>query len=276
MSEGFYYDVATLLIPEAVSLLKEYEHPRKDELLRAGDRLRHVILSAYERLRSASLPAEVSRFREIMRYGLLSLKRVYAEGDWRSHVFFNEVLLEAEATRYLLEWLFSVLTIPPGSVLLDVNSVAPLFSAKIGTRIGAKVVLFLEERLAEIPVVREVVDEYFRRYGVDGRVLRVGMRFSADMPKETADGIFFGSLDSWVIGWDTILSVASASLKPRGVLACLLPANFREGLRTLLDFWGIPPYPEPDVAATQLKNMKFRDVRINRHGPFYAVVAQKR
>lgn len=276
MSEAIYYDMATLLIPEAVSMLREYEHPRKEELLRAGDKLRHAILSVYERTRSTPLPAEAARLREVLRYGLLSLKRVYAEDDWRSHVLFNELLYEVEAVEYLLEWSHSVLTLPPGSVLIDVNSVVPLFSSRISARAGSKVVLLLDDRLAGVSVVREVADEYFRRYGVDGRVLRASPSPSPEVPREAADGIFFVSLDSWALGWDSMLSAASALLKPRGLLACLLPANFREGLRTLLDFWGIPPYPEPDAAAAQLRGLRFRDVRVNRRGPFYAVVAQKR
>uniref|UniRef100_A0A7C4FC26 Class I SAM-dependent methyltransferase n=1 Tax=Thermofilum pendens TaxID=2269 RepID=A0A7C4FC26_THEPE len=276
MSEAIYYDVATLLIPEAVTMLREYEHPQRDELMRAADRLRHVIISAYERARSAPLPAEVTRFRDVMRYGLLSLKRIFTEGDWRSHIFFNELLYEVEAVKYLLEWLLSVIALPSGATLLDANSVTPIFSARVSTRMGARVVLTLEERLAEISLVREVVDEYFRRYGISGQVLKVGPRFSTGAPRESVDCVFFGSLDSWTLGWDAMLSAASMLLKPRGVLAYLLPANYREGLRTLLALWGIPPYPEPAAAAAQLKNMKFRDVRVNVRGPFYAIIAQRR
>jgi len=276
MSEALYYDVASLLIPEAVSMLKEYEHPRKSELLSAGDRLRHVVLSAYERTRSLSLPTEVVRFREVMRYGLLSLKRIYKEGDWRSHVFFCELLYEVETVKYLMDWLLLTLTLPTGATLLDVNSAAPILSAKVGARTGAKVIIPLEERLADVSVVREVSNEYFRRYGVDGRILRVGSKFGAEELKEAADGILFVSPDSWTLGWDTMLSAALAALRPRGVLACLLPANFREGWRTLLTFWDVPPFPEPAAALAQLKNMRFRDVRVTTRGPFYAVVAQKR
>ena len=276
MSSSLPYDLALVLIPEALNILRDYEHPRKAELFKAGESLRLFIASAYERLRGTPLPPELQRFREVMRFGFLALKRLFSEGDWRSRILFEELLLEVDHVKSLLEWLLQAPALPQRPSVVEVGSVAPLYSVRLAVRLGARVTLVQERSLAAVQVVREVGEEYFRRYGIDGRILDVESLASLGQLRESADAVFFGSIEAWRAGWDGILSAAATVLKPRGVLSCLLPGNYREGMRTLLLFWDVPPYPEPSEAAARLRAAGFRDVRVSSQGCFYAVTALKR
>lgn len=276
MSESIFYDVALTLIPEAAKMLREYDHPDKVELLRASSQLHLFVSSANERLRATAIPPEVQRFREVMRYGFLSLKRVFSDGDWRAHILFTELLIELEPLKYLLEWILQSVSLPPRSLAVEVNSVAPLFSARLATRMNASIALIQKRDVGDVSVVSEVVEEYFRRYDVNAQVVRADDLTNLGSLKSSADLVFFGSPDAWKVGWESILAITTALLKQRGFAAYLLPGNYREGFRTLLRFWGIAPFPEPQQVTERLRRLGFRDVRVNVQGCFYAAVAQRR
>ncbi|MEM4638384.1 MAG: hypothetical protein QW498_00145 [Thermofilum sp.] len=273
---SLYYDVSLTLVPEAVRLLREFDHPNKAELLQAGSQLYSFVANASERLRAITLPPELQQFREVMRYGFLSLKRVFAEGDWRAHVLFTELVAELKPYRHLLEWLLRAPSLPSKPSVVEVNTVAPLFSAKLSAGVGANVTLVQKKELAEVSIVGEVVEEYFRRYNVQGQVVELEDLSRPAALKGTADVIFAGSPDAWRVGWDTLLSLASTVLKPKGYLAYLLPGNFREGLKTLLRFWDISPFPEPLQAVERLRKSGFGNVIVNTQECFYAIFAQRR
>ncbi|MEM0493981.1 MAG: hypothetical protein QXU72_01790 [Thermofilum sp.] len=273
---SLYYDVSLTLVPEAVRLLREFDHPNKAELLQAGSQLYSFVANASERLRAITLPPELQQFREVMRYGFLSLKRVFAEGDWRAHVLFTELVAELKPYRHLLEWLLRAPSLPSKPSVVEVNTVAPLFSAKLGAGAGASVTLVQKRELAEVSIVGEVVEEYFRRYDVQGQVVELEDLSRPAALKGTADVIFAGSPDAWRVGWDTLLSLALTVLKPKGYLAYLLPGNFREGLKTLLRFWDISPFPEPLQAVERLRKSGFGNVIVNTQECFYAIFAQRR
>ncbi|MEM0087446.1 MAG: hypothetical protein QXK85_00595 [Thermofilum sp.] len=273
---SLYYDVSLTLVPEAVRLLREFDHPNKAELLQAGNQLYSFVANASERLRAITLPPELQQFREVMRYGFLSLKRVFAEGDWRAHVLFTELVAELKPYRHLLEWLLRAPSLPSKPSVVEVNTVAPLFSAKLSAGVGANVTLVQKKELAEVSIVGEVVEEYFRRYDVQGQVVELEDLSRPAALKGTADVIFAGSPDAWRVGWDTLLSLALTVLKPKGYLAYLLPGNFREGLKTLLRFWDISPFPEPLQAVERLRKSGFGNVIVNTQECFYAIFAQRR
>lgn len=276
MSASVFYDVALTLVPEAMKLLRECDHPNKAELLRAGGELYPFVASASERLRTTTLPPEAQQFREVMRYGFLSLKRVFSEGDWRAHVLFTELLAELKPYKHLIEWLLRAPNLPSKSSIVEVNTVAPLFSAKLSAGAGASVILAQKKELAAVSIVGEVVEEYFRRYDVQGKVVELEDLSKASILRGSAELIYAGSLDAWKAGWEALLFLALTVLKPRGYLAFLLPGNSREGLRTLLRFWDIPQYPEPQQAVESLRKAGFGNVIVNTQGCFYAVFAQRR
>lgn len=273
---SLYYDVSLALVPEAVRLLREFDHPNKAELLQASSQLYSFVANASERLRAITLPPELQQFREVMRYGFLSLKRVFAEGDWRAHVLFTELVAELKPYRHLLEWLLRAPSLPSKPSVVEVNTVAPLFSAKLGAGAGASVTLVQKRELAEVSIVGEVVEEYFRRYDVQGQVVKLEDLSRPAALKGAADVVFAGSPDAWRVGWDTLLSLALTVLKPKGYLAYLLPGNFREGLKTLLRFWDISPFPEPLQAVERLRKSGFGNVIVNTQECFYAIFAQRR
>ncbi|MGB9785712.1 MAG: hypothetical protein ACPLRJ_00385 [Infirmifilum uzonense] len=276
MSESIIYDVALRIMFDTYRTLEELKHPKARIFETIKKDFPMLITSATERLRNVSLDAEVQQLQDFLRYASTTLTRVYLSGDWRPHVFLSEIFYEVLPLKRLHEWVIDMSKLPSSPQIAEINSIIPLTSAKISSRLGGKQILLFEANLIENTLFREILDEYSRRYAMNDERLLLSNVDEINRLKESLDFLYVGSLDAWRLGWPNILSLASQLLKRKGNLSLILPINQREGLKTFLKLFDVPEYPEPEKIIEDLQRQRFTNIYTSKGSGFLALVAARR
>ncbi|ABL77488.1 hypothetical protein [Thermofilum pendens] len=271
-----YHDISILLLPEALSELKKASAPQLEEISPVEKYLPQLLTAATERLKSRGLGVEEKEFQEVFRYGITSIARAYAEGDWRFYAFFSELFTKISIIDSLYEWSINIASLPPRATFFEVNTVAPVYLSRLSQRVSGSPGIITEKRFLYNSTFKEIYDEYSRRYDLKLNVVPLEDADRLASLNGTVDVLVFATLDAMSLGWRTILGMASSLLKKGGTLIAIVPDNKREGLRSLLRAWRIPDYEPPETLATNLQDSRFTKIRYSTKGPFSAFVAQKR
>ena len=275
MSEDIIYDVTVQMLIDTYKILSELRHPKAKLLEPLRKDFPMLLTSSLERLRSRALDTEVQQIQEFFKYAISTLTRLYLIGDWRPYAFMNELFYEVLPLKRLHEWVLDMTRLGSSPKVAEVNSIAPLTSAKITSRIGGETILLLDQSYIENALFSEIIDEYSRRYIMNPKILPLNKAEEISGLKEAVDLLYVGSIDGWKLGWPNITSLATKLLKRRGYLALILPLNKREGMRSLLALFDIPEYPEPEKIMQDLQRQRFSKIFTNRGPGFIAVAAVK-
>lgn len=275
MSENIIYDVTIRILVDSYKILSEIDHPKASVIKPLSKDFPMLLTSASERLSRVNLDSEHQQIQEFFKYAITTLTRAHLAGDWRPYVFLSELFYEILPLKRLHEWVLDITRLNPSPKVAEINSIAPLTSAKITSRIGGESILLLDQSYLENTLLSEIIDEYSRRYAMNQKIVPLKSD-EINSLRETIDMLYVGSFDGWKIGWQNILSLASQLVKRRGYLSLILPLNQREGLKTLLAIFDIPEYPTPEQIMQDLQRQRFSNIFTSRGPGFIALTAVKR
>ncbi|MEZ0346696.1 MAG: hypothetical protein ABWK01_09110 [Infirmifilum sp.] len=276
MSETTTYDLLTLYLVDASKVLSEANHPKADVLKNFVKDAYLLISNAAERLRAVKPSVEDQQLLEFLRYATTALTKVYVYGDWRPYVFMNELFNEVPPFKTLQERLINMAALTPKSRVGEINSITPLTSSRLASRLGGEQFLLLEKTYLENSLFREILEEYSRRYSSNSRIISLDMQQEVEKLTESLDLLYTGTIDAWKLGWSNILAIASRLIKRKGYFTAILPATKHLAMRTLLSLFDVPDYPDTAQIKEELQKMRFTNIYISSAQGFTAFFAIKR
>jgi len=271
------YDALALILPEALKALEESGHPKLSAFDEVKGALPFLVAASSEKLRVTPPTQEDQLVADVFRYAVTATVRMHSDGDLRPYILLNELFLEIPPVKRLARRAVGLLdSVPMSPSIGECNGATPVLLGMLSERRGGRRYILTERWIAESAVLREALDEYFRRYGMEPEVVMLDDGGALDGLAGSLDALLAATLSAWRLGWERLLGLASSLLKKKGYFAAILPVNSREGMRTLLSILDVPVYPQPGNATTSLRAAKLQQVWIGEDNGFFSVVATKK